>query len=77
MSRARKQPARARVAAAEAHKPKAARTGRLAGFNSAGKRYKHLTIPRHLHEALPDEGTEYEVTGGEGGRIVARPAAAG
>lgn len=60
----------------KAAKPK---TGRLSGFNSHGKRFRQLTLPRHVHEAMVErwpEGTQYEVSVAEDGTVTARPAAA-
>ena len=56
--------------------PAVRKTSKLAGFTSHGKRYKHLTIPRDLHDALPEEGQRYEVAVEDGGVVVFRPVAA-
>ena len=60
----------------KAAKPK---TGRLSGFNSHGKRFRQLTLPRQVHEAMVEkwpEGTQYEVSVAEDGTVTARPVAA-
>lgn len=62
-------------AAAEPRK----RNGRLTGFTSHGKRFRSISLPRDVHEALVEthpEGTQYEVTIEDGGVVVCRPVAA-
>lgn len=63
---------------AEEGKAVKTKTGRLSGFNSHGKRFRHLTLPRHVHEAIVGrwpEGTQYDVSVAEDGTVTARPVA--
>lgn len=71
----RRRRAAEKPAEADAPKEPVKRTSKLAGFTSRGQRYKHLTLPRDLHGALPDEGQRYDVSVEDGGVIVARPVA--